>query len=187
MTKNYFSFSTNGNKYSTIEILKYMRDECNRKLAFYPFICDIEASLTHFTDSKTGDVTTDFALSASDSEHWSRFDDEMLKLSEVYPETMFYLYGRSEENELWCSRYKNGRTQYAPANITYEFEDFENNELEIHTNITKEHLQKAQQVLVDSGIEADETGTVLQALGYVLLDKELESLIDWDFENRQER
>ena len=41
------------------------------------------------------------------------------------------------------------------------------------TAITETHLQKAIQVLIDSGIEDDEADTVLQALGYVLLDTEL--------------
>lgn len=34
-------------------------------------------------------------------------------------------------------------------------------------------IKKAEQVLVDNGIEQDEAATVLQALGYALLDKEL--------------
>lgn len=34
-------------------------------------------------------------------------------------------------------------------------------------------IKKAEKVLVDNGIEADEASTVLQALGYVLLDTEL--------------
>lgn len=31
-------------------------------------------------------------------------------------------------------------------------------------------IQKAEQALIDNGIEADEAQTVLQAIGYVLLD-----------------
>lgn len=36
-----------------------------------------------------------------------------------------------------------------------------------------EVIRKAEQVLIDNGIEADEAETVLQAIGYVLLDEEL--------------
>ena len=36
-----------------------------------------------------------------------------------------------------------------------------------------EQIRKAEQVLIDNGVEADEAGTVLQAIGYVLLDEEL--------------
>ena len=35
------------------------------------------------------------------------------------------------------------------------------------------NLPKAEQCLIDNGIESDEAPTVLQALGYILLDKEL--------------
>ena len=35
------------------------------------------------------------------------------------------------------------------------------------------NLPKAEQCLIDNGIESDEASTVLQALGYILLDKEL--------------
>lgn len=45
--------------------------------------------------------------------------------------------------------------------------------LEIDIKIPKETIQKAESVLVDNGIGKDEAPTVLQALGYVLLDAEL--------------
>lgn len=37
----------------------------------------------------------------------------------------------------------------------------------------KERIQKAEQCLVDNGIDPDEAQTVLQALGYILNDEEL--------------
>ena len=37
----------------------------------------------------------------------------------------------------------------------------------------EERLKATEKVLVDNGIEADEADTVLQAIGYVLLDTEL--------------
>ena len=36
-----------------------------------------------------------------------------------------------------------------------------------------EIIKKAEQCLIDNGIQEDEASTVLQALGYILLDKEL--------------
>lgn len=39
--------------------------------------------------------------------------------------------------------------------------------------ITDADIEKAEQVLVDNGIEEDEAQIVLQALGYVLMDVEL--------------
>ena len=51
---------------------------------------------------------------------------------------------------------------------------------QVHYTVTPESLKAAEQVLVDNGIDADEADTVLQALGYALLDTELypESLGD---------
>ena len=39
--------------------------------------------------------------------------------------------------------------------------------------ITKTQINKAMQCLIDNGIDEDEACTVLQALGYILLDEEL--------------
>ena len=39
--------------------------------------------------------------------------------------------------------------------------------------IFEEHIEKAEQVLIDNGIDEDEAAIVLQAIGYVLLDAEL--------------
>lgn len=39
--------------------------------------------------------------------------------------------------------------------------------------IYDERINKAEQCLIDNGIEPDEASTVLQALGYILLDEEL--------------
>ncbi len=39
--------------------------------------------------------------------------------------------------------------------------------------ITREDIRRAEKVLIDNGIEPDEASTVLQAIGYTLLDKEL--------------
>lgn len=39
--------------------------------------------------------------------------------------------------------------------------------------ITKDSIEMAEQVLIDNGIEKDEASTVLQAIGYVLMDTEL--------------
>ena len=45
--------------------------------------------------------------------------------------------------------------------------------------LTKERVLAAQRVLMDNGIEPDETGTVIEALGCVLFDAEIEDLT-WD-------
>ena len=39
--------------------------------------------------------------------------------------------------------------------------------------ITSKTIKAAENCLIDNGIEADEAQTVLQALGYILIDEEL--------------
>ena len=38
---------------------------------------------------------------------------------------------------------------------------------------TDEQIRRAEQCLIDNGVEPDEAWVVLQALGYILLDEEL--------------
>lgn len=47
-------------------------------------------------------------------------------------------------------------------------------------SINEAKLKKAEQCLIDNGIASDEAETVLQALGYILLDKELYSATQED-------
>ena len=51
--------------------------------------------------------------------------------------------------------------------ITFRNED--NNEI----RVTVENRSRAEQCLIDNGIDKDEASVVLQALGYILLDTEL--------------
>ena len=46
---------------------------------------------------------------------------------------------------------------------------------EVEIPISTEGISKAEEILVDNGIEEDEADTVLQAVGYALLDTELYS------------
>ena len=55
--------------------------------------------------------------------------------------------------------------------FTNSFKD--GKELRLTTTISAEDVRNAEQVLIDNGIEPDEASTVLQAIGYVLLDVEL--------------
>ena len=41
------------------------------------------------------------------------------------------------------------------------------------TAVDKEDIKRAEQVLIDNGIDADEVDIVLQAVGYALLNTEL--------------
>ena len=45
--------------------------------------------------------------------------------------------------------------------------------MKINHEITKEEIERTLEVLIDNGIEKEEAETVLQAIGYTLLDAEL--------------
>ena len=58
------------------------------------------------------------------------------------------------------------------ADEVYELHPVELEEITYATP-SKEQIKKAEQVLIDNGIEPDEATVVLQAIGYTLLDEEL--------------
>jgi len=43
----------------------------------------------------------------------------------------------------------------------------------VNTSINSDNIIKAEKVLIDNGIDKDEASTVLQAIGYTLLNIEL--------------
>lgn len=43
----------------------------------------------------------------------------------------------------------------------------------VNTSISLADIERAEGVLIDNGIPEDEASTVLQAIGYVLIDSEL--------------
>lgn len=45
--------------------------------------------------------------------------------------------------------------------------------IKINKAINQDNINRTIQVLIDNGIEPDEAETVLQAIGYTLLDEEL--------------
>ena len=88
------------------------------------------------------------------------------------------IYRCTEENVDGCG---SSATEYVsfPRRLTeQEFEMFQECEFRMGSTpggsgISPEQIQKAEQVLIDNGIETDEAQTVLQAIGYVLLDTAL--------------
>lgn len=63
-----------------------------------------------------------------DSCKWYDHDADMISFSKQFPETLFTLNGEGEEaGDLWIKYYKNGKTQYCHAVITYD--EFDENKL----------------------------------------------------------
>lgn len=73
-------------------------------------------------------------------------------------------------------------------NVEDEYLDpYNENEKEIahieNQSVTIGQLRKAEQILIDNGIDEDEVDTVLQAVGYALLDMELYPDKDRDYDH----
>ena len=49
---------------------------------------------------------------------------------------------------------------------------FEKYPIYVNKEITEEEIKKAERLLMDNGIDEDDAYTILQAVGYVLLDVE---------------
>ena len=63
----------------------------------------------------------DLELGLTDTYKWYDYDEEMLELSKQFPETVFCLYGDGEESmDVWYKYYKNGKSQYCPAKVTFD-------------------------------------------------------------------
>ena len=112
-----YEFGTKDNKaYKVKDIVSYMKDQYDKSNGdkFYPFSYEFE-------DYLNDEITCDFELYSSDATKWYYHDEEMIELSKQFPETVFYLYGEGEESgDLWYQYYKNGKSQYCPAIVTYE-------------------------------------------------------------------
>ena len=62
----------------------------------------------------------------------------------------------------------NSANNSAKKNLMYR-----NCDIEFRSVISKEDIIRAEQILIDNGIDKDEASVVLQAVGYALLDLEL--------------
>lgn len=51
---------------------------------------------------------------------WYENEEDMKKLSAVFPDVLFRLYGEGEESgDLWLCYHKNGKSQHEPAVVSY--------------------------------------------------------------------
>ena len=64
----------------------------------------------------------------ADSCKWYEYDQDMLRLSEMFPKTLFILHGIGEEyDDVWKHYFKNGKSKYISARLV--FDDFNESEL----------------------------------------------------------
>ena len=98
--------------------------------------------------------------------------EDVLCLMEPYTvEGCLQYYG--EDGAVWRYIFLDGHFVVEYAEFYYDKDICEIRRRAVSDRITPDNIQKAEQVLIDNGISADEAQTVLQAIGYALLDFEL--------------
>jgi len=85
----------------------------------YTLTTDTKLENTKKFSDKFTDIT-DYYLEEL-SGKWYDWNEDMIKISKLYPDTLFTLHGDGEESEdIWTHYFKNGKSQNAKAKITIE-------------------------------------------------------------------
>lgn len=59
-------------------------------------------------------------LISGETMKWYDHDEDMIKLSQAFPDELFVLHGEGEgSGDLWNTYYKNGQMQHCPATVVY--------------------------------------------------------------------
>ena len=81
---------------------------------------------------------------------------------------------KSDECDDYICNYLSAKYGYCAKGFNVDIDDMEPRTTQIDNLLIEESdIRKAEQVLIDNGIEPDEASIVLQAIGYVLLGEEL--------------
>lgn len=103
---------------------------------------------------------TDFiGLWVDDKYHEDNVVDILKFVSRIAPISSGEIDYIGEDYYIWRFVFRNGIWVIEKGDIVY--------------GLTKEKIEKAEQCLIDNGVCVDEAKTVLQALGYILMDEEL--------------
>lgn len=98
------------------DIYEYMKKEIVENQSFYPF----ENTITYSCEKE-------YFYKYINAEYeckWYDHQEEMIKLSNEFPDIVFYLHGEGEDNgDLWNKYYKNGKYQECYAEIIYPVYD----------------------------------------------------------------
>lgn len=113
--------------YDAYKVAKYMLEKNNESEKFYAF----QYNLRNFIENIDPRLKIDYALCLDSDEEtkWYENEDEMLELSQEFPDVLFKLHGEGEESgDIWDKYFMNGKMQYCPAEI--HIPEFDRNKLE---------------------------------------------------------
>ena len=100
--------------YDAYKIAKYMLEKNDESEKFYTF----QYGLRDFIDNIDLHINYDLCLDCDDEARWDDNEEEMLELSQEFPDVLFKLHGEGEESgDIWDKYFMNGKMQYCPAEI----------------------------------------------------------------------
>ena len=67
------------------------------------------------------------SLTSTVKSKWESHEGDLKEFSKIRKGILFTLYGEGEPGDLWIKYFKNGKIQFAPADIS--FEEFDNKKL----------------------------------------------------------
>lgn len=112
--------------YDSYEIAKYMLDKQKESDKFYAFKYDLENFVKK--ENIKSRANDELFLDSGDEYKWYDNEEDMRLLSKEFPDILFKLHGKGEDNEdIWDKYFINGKMQHCPAKIVYE--PFDKNKL----------------------------------------------------------
>ena len=105
--------------YDSYKIAKYMLDKQKESDRFYAFKYDLENFVKKENIKSRADDR--LLLDSGDEYKWYDNEEDMRLLSKEFPDILFKLYGKGEDNEdIWNKYFMNGKMQYCPVKMMFE-------------------------------------------------------------------
>lgn len=104
--------------YDAFKVAKYMLDMQEKSDRFYAFECELKDFL-FLGNEKTGSmIDYELRLYSDDECKWYDHEEDMILLSQEFPNVLFKLHGEGEENgDIWDKYFMDGKMQYCPAKV----------------------------------------------------------------------
>lgn len=116
----------NNKGYDSYKIAKYMLDKQKESDRFYAFKYDLENFVKKENIKSRADDR--LLLDSGDEYKWYNNEEDMRLLSKEFPDILFKLHGKGEDNEdIWDKYFMDGKMQYCPVKMM--FEPFDKNKL----------------------------------------------------------
>lgn len=97
------------------------------KLDFTSYVLEIDTNENLYDEFLEGNEFARYALTSTVKSKWESHENDLKEFSKIQKDILFTLYGEGEPGNLWIKYFKNGKIQFAPADIS--FDEFDNKKL----------------------------------------------------------